>query len=182
MTLAEKFPCLWFLSPTPRKECISSSISESSYRDSIISRQSTASRTHFITASPDTVILFCCCCSIRGFVSKLILRMLLSFSLNIFGGLLHSLNNKLWRNKHTCYLSSLRMNCFAWINKYLISFKYSVTFIPMYLFIYNSALGQNGWLESSFTHLYHVPPRNGCLLSTAVTESEEFHCRLICRG
>ncbi|KAG7223436.1 hypothetical protein INR49_015539 [Caranx melampygus] len=52
MTLAEKFPCLWFLSPTPRKECISSSsISESSFRDSIISRQSTASRTHFITAS-----------------------------------------------------------------------------------------------------------------------------------
>ncbi|XP_037632836.1 melanopsin-A-like [Sebastes umbrosus] len=56
MTLAEKFPCLWFLSPTPRKECISSSISESSFRDSIISRQSTASRTHFITASPDTVL------------------------------------------------------------------------------------------------------------------------------
>ncbi|XP_057688721.1 melanopsin-A-like [Corythoichthys intestinalis] len=52
MTLAEKFPCLWFLSPTPRKECISSSsISESSFRDSIISRQSTASRTHFISAS-----------------------------------------------------------------------------------------------------------------------------------
>ncbi|XP_040898237.1 opsin 4xb [Toxotes jaculatrix] len=51
MTLAEKFPCLSFLSPTPRKECISSSISESSFRDSIISRQSTASRTHFITTS-----------------------------------------------------------------------------------------------------------------------------------
>ncbi|CAB1415198.1 unnamed protein product [Pleuronectes platessa] len=49
MTLAEKFPCLWFLSPTPRKDC--SSISESSYRDSIISRQSTASRTHFISAT-----------------------------------------------------------------------------------------------------------------------------------
>ncbi|XP_060927738.1 opsin 4xb [Limanda limanda] len=49
MTLAEKFPCLRFLSPTPRKEC--SSISESSYRDSIISRQSTASRTHFISAA-----------------------------------------------------------------------------------------------------------------------------------
>ncbi|XP_042344165.1 melanopsin-A-like [Plectropomus leopardus] len=56
MTLAEKFPCLWFLSPTPRKECISSSISESSYRDSIISRQSTASRTHFISASSDMVL------------------------------------------------------------------------------------------------------------------------------
>ncbi|KAK2837194.1 hypothetical protein Q5P01_014406 [Channa striata] len=47
MTLAEKVPCLSFLSPTPRKECISSSFSESSYRDSIISRQSTVSRTHF---------------------------------------------------------------------------------------------------------------------------------------
>uniref|UniRef100_A0A8D3CZS4 Opsin 4xb n=1 Tax=Scophthalmus maximus TaxID=52904 RepID=A0A8D3CZS4_SCOMX len=59
-TLAEKFPCLWFLSPAPRKECISScSISESSLRDSIISRQSTASRSHFITAasnSADTVL------------------------------------------------------------------------------------------------------------------------------
>ncbi|XP_022613432.1 melanopsin-A-like [Seriola dumerili] len=58
MTLAEKFPCLWFLSPTPRKECISSSsISESSFRDSIISRQSTASRTHFITASPNSTVM-----------------------------------------------------------------------------------------------------------------------------
>ncbi|KAM3611482.1 uncharacterized protein V6R79_019283 [Siganus canaliculatus] len=55
MTLAEKFPCLRFLSPISRKECISSSISESSFRDSIISRQSTASRTHFITASTDMV-------------------------------------------------------------------------------------------------------------------------------
>ncbi|XP_077376639.1 melanopsin-A-like isoform X2 [Festucalex cinctus] len=52
MTLAEKFPCLWFLSPARRKECISSaSISESSFRDSIISRQSTASRTYFISTS-----------------------------------------------------------------------------------------------------------------------------------
>ncbi|XP_071369494.1 melanopsin-A-like [Centroberyx affinis] len=54
MTLAEKFPCLRFLSPTPRKECISSSISESSFRDSIISRQSTASRTHFVAASSNS--------------------------------------------------------------------------------------------------------------------------------
>ncbi|XP_037339628.2 melanopsin-A-like [Pungitius pungitius] len=54
MTLAAKFPCLRFLSPTPRKDN-SSSISESSYRDSIISRQSTASRTHFIKACSDTV-------------------------------------------------------------------------------------------------------------------------------
>lgn len=57
MTLAAKFPCLRFLSPTPRKDT-SSSISESSYRDSVISRQSTASRTHFITACPDTVNFF----------------------------------------------------------------------------------------------------------------------------
>ncbi|KAK9522825.1 hypothetical protein VZT92_019267 [Zoarces viviparus] len=56
MTLAEKFPCLRFLSPTRRKECISSSISESSYKDSIISRQSTASRTHFITPCSDMVL------------------------------------------------------------------------------------------------------------------------------
>lgn len=59
MTLAEKFPCLWFLNPTPRKECISSSISESSFRDSIISRQSTASRSHFInaTSKPTDMVL-----------------------------------------------------------------------------------------------------------------------------
>ncbi|KAM4576420.1 melanopsin-A-like isoform 1-T1 [Odontesthes bonariensis] len=53
MTLAEKFSCLRFLSPTPRKECFSYSISESSFRDSIVSRQSTASRTNFINASPN---------------------------------------------------------------------------------------------------------------------------------
>ncbi|XP_054630649.1 opsin 4xb isoform X2 [Dunckerocampus dactyliophorus] len=59
MTLAEKFPCLWFLSPAPRKDCTSSSISESSFRDSVISRQSTASRTHCISTSlkyTDTVL------------------------------------------------------------------------------------------------------------------------------
>ncbi|XP_029018368.1 opsin 4xb [Betta splendens] len=55
-TLADKFPCLWFLSPAPRRECVSSSISESSCRDSIISRQSTASRTHFITASSTDMV------------------------------------------------------------------------------------------------------------------------------
>ncbi|CAG5923590.1 opsin 4xb [Menidia menidia] len=53
MTLAEKFRCLRFLSPTARKECFSYSISESSFRDSIVSRQSVASRTHFINASPN---------------------------------------------------------------------------------------------------------------------------------
>ncbi|XP_015229746.1 PREDICTED: melanopsin-A-like [Cyprinodon variegatus] len=55
MTLAEKVPCLWFLSPAPRKECLSYSISESSLRDSIISRQSNTSRTHFINASPNRI-------------------------------------------------------------------------------------------------------------------------------
>nr|BAX02590.1 melanopsin [Trichiurus lepturus] len=59
MTLAEKFPCLRFLTPAPRKGCMSSSsISESSFRDSIISRQSVASRTRFSAAScnsPDLV-------------------------------------------------------------------------------------------------------------------------------
>ncbi|KAM9810864.1 opsin 4xb [Neosynchiropus ocellatus] len=51
MTLAEKIPCLWCLSPSRQKDCASSSISESSYRDSIISRQSTVSRTHFMSIS-----------------------------------------------------------------------------------------------------------------------------------
>uniref|UniRef100_A0A3Q3G0X5 Rhodopsin n=1 Tax=Labrus bergylta TaxID=56723 RepID=A0A3Q3G0X5_9LABR len=62
MTLADKFPCLSFLSPAPRKDCVSSSISESSYRDSIISRQSISSRTFFKTGSsncsPAMVIYF----------------------------------------------------------------------------------------------------------------------------
>uniref|UniRef100_A0A3Q1FM92 Opsin 4xb n=1 Tax=Acanthochromis polyacanthus TaxID=80966 RepID=A0A3Q1FM92_9TELE len=60
MTLAEKFPCLWFLSPTPRKECISYSISESSFRDSIISRQSTASR-HFVFVQLYVSVCFFIC-------------------------------------------------------------------------------------------------------------------------
>ncbi|XP_013876254.1 melanopsin-A [Austrofundulus limnaeus] len=51
MTLADKVPCLWFLSPAPRKECHSYSISDSSFRDSYISRQSTVSSTHLIGAS-----------------------------------------------------------------------------------------------------------------------------------
>ncbi|KAF6729483.1 Melanopsin-A [Oryzias melastigma] len=52
MTLAEKFSCLRFLSPTPPKECTSYSFSESSFRDSIISRQSSVSRSHFINTLP----------------------------------------------------------------------------------------------------------------------------------
>uniref|UniRef100_A0A3B4B442 G-protein coupled receptors family 1 profile domain-containing protein n=1 Tax=Periophthalmus magnuspinnatus TaxID=409849 RepID=A0A3B4B442_9GOBI len=46
LTLSEKVPCLRCLAPGSRKECTSSSISESSMRDSIISHQSTASRSH----------------------------------------------------------------------------------------------------------------------------------------
>ncbi|KAF7200399.1 melanopsin-A [Nothobranchius furzeri] len=57
MTLAEKIPCLWFLSPAPQKEGLSYSISESSFRDSILSRQSTASRTKFINPSPNCIDL-----------------------------------------------------------------------------------------------------------------------------
>ncbi|XP_035999682.1 melanopsin-A-like [Fundulus heteroclitus] len=55
MTLAEKVPCLWFLFPAPRKECLSYSISDSSLRDSIISRQSNTSRTHFLNALPNRI-------------------------------------------------------------------------------------------------------------------------------
>ncbi|XP_017269119.1 opsin 4xb [Kryptolebias marmoratus] len=55
MTLADKVPCLWFLSPAPRKECHSYSISDSSFRDSSISRQSTISSTHFISASTNRI-------------------------------------------------------------------------------------------------------------------------------
>ncbi|KAJ3604451.1 hypothetical protein NHX12_029191 [Muraenolepis orangiensis] len=44
-TLAEKVPCLRFLSPSKRKDCASSSFSEgSSFRDSVISRTSAAVR------------------------------------------------------------------------------------------------------------------------------------------
>lgn len=53
-TLSEKVPCLRCLAPGARKECTSSSISESSMRDSIISRQSTTSRAHFISVSNNT--------------------------------------------------------------------------------------------------------------------------------
>uniref|UniRef100_A0A8C6U444 Opsin 4xb n=1 Tax=Neogobius melanostomus TaxID=47308 RepID=A0A8C6U444_9GOBI len=53
-TLSDKVPCLRCLAPGGRKECTSSSISESSMRDSIISRQSTTSRAHFITVSNNT--------------------------------------------------------------------------------------------------------------------------------
>nr|XP_029510757.1 melanopsin-B-like [Oncorhynchus nerka] len=46
-TLAEKVPCLHCLAQTPRKDFISVSNSESSFRDSMLSRQSSTSRTKF---------------------------------------------------------------------------------------------------------------------------------------
>ncbi|KAI4904727.1 hypothetical protein NFI96_027642, partial [Prochilodus magdalenae] len=46
-TLAEKIPCLYFLAKPPRKECVSISNSESSFRESMLSRQSSASKAKF---------------------------------------------------------------------------------------------------------------------------------------
>ncbi|CAB1352891.1 unnamed protein product [Coregonus sp. 'balchen'] len=46
-TLAEKVPCLHFLAQPPRKGCISVSNSESSFRDPMLSRQSSTSKTKF---------------------------------------------------------------------------------------------------------------------------------------
>ncbi|XP_034458415.1 opsin 4xa isoform X2 [Hippoglossus hippoglossus] len=46
-TLAEKVPCLYFLNRASRRDCISVSHSESSFRDSMLSRQSSVSRTKF---------------------------------------------------------------------------------------------------------------------------------------
>ncbi|XP_030292139.1 opsin 4xa isoform X1 [Sparus aurata] len=46
-TLAEKVPCLHFLSQAPRRDCISVSHSDSSFRDSMLSRQSSVSKTKF---------------------------------------------------------------------------------------------------------------------------------------
>ncbi|XP_041826129.1 opsin 4xa isoform X1 [Melanotaenia boesemani] len=46
-TLAEKVPCLQFLSNTSRRDCISVSHSKSSIRDSMLSRQSSVSKTQF---------------------------------------------------------------------------------------------------------------------------------------
>ncbi|KAK7933788.1 hypothetical protein WMY93_004684 [Mugilogobius chulae] len=56
MTLAEKVPCLRCLAPGARKDCTSSSVSETSMRDSIISRQSTVSRSHCISVSNDVAL------------------------------------------------------------------------------------------------------------------------------
>ncbi|XP_022537236.2 opsin 4xa [Astyanax mexicanus] len=46
-TLAEKIPCLYFMAKQPRKECISISNSESSFRESMLSRQSSGSKAKF---------------------------------------------------------------------------------------------------------------------------------------
>ncbi|CAL8328866.1 unnamed protein product [Arctogadus glacialis] len=50
-TLADKVPCLRFLAPNKRKDCTSSSFSGSSYRDSVLSRTSTAIRRQSTAAS-----------------------------------------------------------------------------------------------------------------------------------
>ncbi|RVE65774.1 hypothetical protein OJAV_G00120190 [Oryzias javanicus] len=46
-TLAEKVPCLHFLAPSPKRNCISMSHSKSSVRDSMLSRQSSVSTKKF---------------------------------------------------------------------------------------------------------------------------------------
>lgn len=60
-TLAEKVPCLHFLSQAPRRDCISASHSDSSCRDPVLSRQ--VSKTKFQRVSSmsttDTVSLAC---------------------------------------------------------------------------------------------------------------------------
>ncbi|KAK7895213.1 hypothetical protein WMY93_020538 [Mugilogobius chulae] len=46
-TLAEKFPCLYFLSQSQKRSQMSVSQSESSFRESVLSRQSSGSKTKF---------------------------------------------------------------------------------------------------------------------------------------
>ncbi|XP_028273632.1 opsin 4xa isoform X2 [Parambassis ranga] len=46
-TLAENVPCLHFLSQAPKRDCMSASHSDSSFRDSVLSRQSSVSKTKF---------------------------------------------------------------------------------------------------------------------------------------
>lgn len=62
-TLAEKVPCLHFLSQAPRRDCISASHSDSFCRDPVLSRQSSVSKTKFQRVSSmsttDTVSLAC---------------------------------------------------------------------------------------------------------------------------
>lgn len=60
-TLAEKVPCLHFLDQTPRRDCLSVSHSENSFKDSMLSRQSSVSNAKFHRVSSmstsDTVSL-----------------------------------------------------------------------------------------------------------------------------
>lgn len=66
-TLAEKVPCLHCLSQAPRRDCISVSQSESFSKDSVLSRQSSVSKTKFQRVSSmsmsDTVSLASVLCS-----------------------------------------------------------------------------------------------------------------------
>ncbi|XP_037607808.1 opsin 4xa isoform X1 [Sebastes umbrosus] len=50
-TMAENIPCLHFLAQAPRRKCVSVSHSESSLRESMLSRQSSVSRTKFYRVS-----------------------------------------------------------------------------------------------------------------------------------
>ncbi|KAL7377101.1 hypothetical protein ABVT39_021756 [Epinephelus coioides] len=50
-TMAEKVPCLHFLAQAPRRKCMSVSHSETSLRDSMLSRQSSVSKTKFYRVS-----------------------------------------------------------------------------------------------------------------------------------
>ncbi|XP_039471439.1 opsin 4xa [Oreochromis aureus] len=56
ITLAEKVPCLHFLAHARRKDCISVSLSESSLRDSVLSRQSSdsTSKLHIVSSITTT--------------------------------------------------------------------------------------------------------------------------------
>ncbi|KAK3549847.1 hypothetical protein QTP86_015288 [Hemibagrus guttatus] len=50
-TLAEKVPCLHFLNKPPRKQCVPGSNSDFSLRNSMLSMQSSSSRTKFLSVS-----------------------------------------------------------------------------------------------------------------------------------
>lgn len=60
-TLAEKVPCLHFLSQAPRRDCISVSHSESSFRESMLSRQSSKTKFQQVSSvsTTDTVSSAC---------------------------------------------------------------------------------------------------------------------------
>lgn len=92
-TLAEKVPCLHFLSQASRRECISVSQSESSLRDSMLSRRSSGCKTVFhrvmSMSTTDTVSLGSLCSDVN--IGQ---RCSLLLSKIILGGFL--LTKRLW--------------------------------------------------------------------------------------